>query len=568
MEAAEQQPHAEEGVAGASDTTTETSSDSSDSNAADAKNAKNAKNEAPSDVSAEKETRAAEDSPFPTRSPVDGAELPPVERTDPAELFAIVRRAREAQKAWGELSPRDRADAIAKVKRRLLSRAEEIATLVRQECGKPIEEAALAEVLPNADLIDYWTASIEELLEGTTLDLDPIAYPGKIGRVHREPRGVVGLISPWNYPVAIPLRTIVPALLAGNAVVFKPSEITPRSGALVASLFEGIIPAGLLAIVQGAGDVGAALVDAGIDICVFTGSVATGRKIAVQCAEKLIPCSLELGGKDAAIVLADANLERTARGLLWGAFTNAGQSCASIERVYVEKPIADKLVDRVVALAKELRPGIDTAVLTTQRQCGIVRRHLEQAVASGAEVLTGGAPDEGSLAFPPTIVKLTDEDTPLLTDETFGPILPIVVVENEEQAIERANASRFGLTTSIWTKRIKHAHSIAHRLRSGVVTINNHGFTAALPDAPWTGTGESGFGITNSPHALGELTRPRFVLEDRSSGKRELWWYPYTPVLRTIAFAMAKARGGAGFFGRIAAVFQLIAALPKRLLGG
>jgi acyl-CoA reductase-like NAD-dependent aldehyde dehydrogenase len=314
--------------------------------------------------------------------------------------------------------------------------------------------------------------------------------------------------------------------------------------------------------------VGAALIDAGIDVCVFTGSVATGRKIAVQCAERLIPCSLELGGKDAAIVLADANLERAARGLLWGAFTNAGQSCASIERVYVERPIADKLIERVVALAKELRPGVDTAVITTERQCGIVRRHLEQAIASGAEVLTGGAPEEGSLAFPPTVVKLTHEDTPLLTDETFGPILPIVVVDTEEQAIERANASRFGLTTSIWTKRINHAHTIARRLRSGVVTINNHGFTAALPDAPWTGTGESGFGITNSPHALGELTRPRFVLEDRSSAKRELWWYPYTPVLRTIAFAMARARGGAGFFGRIAAVFQLIAALPKRLLGG
>ena len=319
---------------------------------------------------------------------------------------------------------------------------------------------------------------------------------------------------------------------------------------------------------QGAGDVGAALVDAGIDICVFTGSVTTGRKIAVQCAEKLIPCSLELGGKDAAIVLADANIERTARGLLWGAFTNAGQNCASIERVYVEKPIADKLIERVVALAKELRPGVDTAVLTTERQCSVVRRHLELATASGAKVLTGGAPEPGSLAFAPTVVKLTEEDTPLLTDETFGPILPIVVVDSEEQALARANASRFGLTTSIWTKRINHAHGLARRLRSGVVTINNHGFTAALPDAPWTGTGESGFGITNSPHALGELTRPRFVLEDRSSAKRELWWYPYTPVLRTLVFAMARARGGTGFFGRIAAIFQLIAAIPQRLLGG
>jgi acyl-CoA reductase-like NAD-dependent aldehyde dehydrogenase len=301
---------------------------------------------------------------------------------------------------------------------------------------------------------------------------------------------------------------------------------------------------------------------------VFTGSVATGRKIAVACAERLIPTSLELGGKDAAIVLKDCNLERTARGLVWGAFTNAGQNCASIERVYVEKPIADTLVPRVVALAKELRPGVDTGVLTTERQCDIVRSQLAKAVDAGAEVLAGGPPEEGKLDFPPTVVKVTDEDTPLMQDETFGPILPIVVVGDEEEAIRRANASRFGLTTSVWTKRINHAHEIARRLKSGVVTINNHGFTGAVAAAPWTGTGESGTGITNSPHALAELTRVRFVLEDRSSAKSELWWYPYTPVLRTIVYAMAKMRGGAGIGGRIAAIFELLGALPKRLFGG
>jgi acyl-CoA reductase-like NAD-dependent aldehyde dehydrogenase len=505
---------------------------------------------------------------FPTRSPIDGAPLPDIEATDPASVAAVVERARAAQKGWAESSIRERADVIAKVKRRILSRAEEIAALVHKECGKPIEEAALAEVLPNADLVAYWTSSIEELLEGAPVELDPLSYPGKIGRIEREPRGVVGLITPWNYPVAIPLRTLIPALLAGNAVVFKPSEITPRSGELVASLFKGLLPEGVLSVVQGGGDVGAALVDAGIDACVFTGSVATGRKIAVRCAEHLIPCSLELGGKDAAIVLRDANLERTARGLIWGAFTNAGQNCASIERAYVERPIADKLIERVVALTKELRPGVDTAVLTTERQCSVVRRHLDEAVASGGEVLVGGAPEAGSLAFQPTVVRLTSEDTALLKEETFGPILPIVVVESEEEAIERANATRFGLTTSIWTKRINHAQVIARRLRSGVVTINNHGFTAALPEAPWTGTGDSGFGVTNSAHALGELTRPRFLLIDRGGSKRELWWYPYTPVLRTIAFAMARLRGGAGFFGRIGALFQLLAAFPKRLLGG
>ena len=510
----------------------------------------------------------ASSSPFSTTSPLDGSPLSPVEATPLGLVPEIVARARSAQKAWGDLPVRDRVDAVAKVKKRLLSRAQEIAELLHKECGKPIEEAALAEVLPNADLVDYWALAIEELIDGVMVELDPLTYPGKLGRVHRDPRGVVALITPWNYPVAIPLRTLIPALLAGNAVVFKPSEVTPRAGALVASLFKDAVPDGVLEIVQGAGDAAQAVIAAGVDAVVFTGSVATGKRVAVACAERLVPCSMELGGKDAAIVLADCKLERTARGLVWGAFTNAGQNCASIERVYVERPIADKLIARVVELTKELRAGVDTGVITTQRQAAIVRRHLAEAVAKGAEVLAGGAPEGDSLAFPPTVVKLSSEDCALMQEETFGPILPIVLVDGADDAIARTNASRFGLTTSVWTKKVRKGRDLARRLKSGVVTINNHGFTAALPAAPWTGAGDSGYGITNGPHALAELTRPRFVLEDTSGAKTELWWYPYTPALRSVAFSMARARGGAGFFGRIAAFFALLAALPKRLFGG
>ena len=505
---------------------------------------------------------------FSDKSPLDGSPLSAIEATPIASVAKVLTAARSAQSAWAERSPRDRAECIARVKPRLLERAEAIGELLRKECGKPIEEAVLAEVLPNADLVDYWTASIEELLDDATIELDAIAYPGKSGRIRRDPRGVVALVTPWNYPVAIPLRTIVPALLAGNAVVFKPSEVTPRAGALIGELFEGIVPSGVLQVVQGDGALGSALIEGGVDLVVFTGSVATGKKVAVKCAEALVPCSLELGGKDAAIVLRDANLERTARGLVWGAFTNAGQNCASIERVYVERPIAERLIARVVELTRELRPGVDTAVLTTSRQATIVRTQVERAIADGAKLLAGGPPEEGSRAFPPTVLTLEHEDTPLMQEETFGPILPIVIVEDEASALEKTNASRFGLTTSLWTKRIEHANELAAKLRSGVVTINNHGFTAAIPGAPWVGTGDSGFGITNSPHALSELTRTRFILEDRSSASRELWWYPYTPVLRTIALAMASLRGGAGLLGRIGALFKLIGAFPKRLAGG
>ncbi|AUX42001.1 aldehyde dehydrogenase [Sorangium cellulosum] len=505
--------------------------------------------------------------PFPMRSPGGGEPRDEVAETAAGAVRELVARARAAQAAWAEVPVGERAELIAGVKKRLLARAEEIAALVHRECGKPIEEAALAEVLPNADLVDYWTSSIEELLDESPVDLDPLAYPGKTGRIRREPRGVVALITPWNYPVAIPLRTLVPALLAGNAVVFKPSEVAPRSGALVASLFEGLLPDGVLSVAQGGGDVGAALVEAGVDLVVFTGSVAAGKKIAVACAERLVPTSLELGGKDSAIVLGDCDLERAARGVVWGAFTNAGQSCASIERVYVEQAIADRFITRAVALTRELRPGVDVGEMTTARQAAIVRRHLEAAVDAGAEILAGGAPPEGSLAFPPTVLRVAHEDTPLLQEETFGPVLPIVVVKDAEEAIARTNASRFALTTSLWTRRHARAHALARRLRSGVVTINNHGFTGALPAAPWTGVGDSGSGVTSSPHALAALTRPRFVLDDRSRAKRELWWYPYTPALRALAFAMARARGGAGLFGRVRALVELAAALSRRLFG-
>jgi acyl-CoA reductase-like NAD-dependent aldehyde dehydrogenase len=506
---------------------------------------------------------------FSSTSPADGAPLTAVEPTSLSAVAEVVARARKAQIGWSERPIRERIAALMKVKTRLLKRAESIGELLHRECGKPLEEAVLAEVLPNADLVDYWTYSVEELLDSTTVELDALAYPGKQGRIHRCPRGVVALITPWNYPIAIPLRTIVPALLSGNAVVFKPSEVTPRAGALIADLFEGLLPEGVLGLVQGGGEVGAALVDADVDLVVFTGSVSTGKRLAVQCAERLIPVSLELGGKDAAIVLRDANIERTARGLVWGAFTNAGQNCASIERVYVERPIADKLLERIVTLTRELRPGVDTGVITTRRQHELVRRHLDDAIARGAEVLVGGAPEanDDSLAFPPTVLRVTDEASTCLVEETFGPLMPVVVVDSEDDAIARTNGSKFGLTTSLWTSRINHALQLARGLRSGVVTVNNHGFTAALAQAPWTGSGDSGYGITNSPHALSELTRPKFVLVDRSRGSRELWWYPYTPALRAVAFAMAKLRGGAGLFGRLRGLIELITALPRRLLG-
>lgn len=505
---------------------------------------------------------------FSTTSPATGATLPDVQPTPLSSVAAVTRRAREAQAKWAATDLAKRIKTVAKVKERILSRAEEIGKIVHLETGKPDAEALLGEVLASADVVAYWADVIEDELQPFEPDIDALSYPKKSGWIHRDPRGVLAVIMPWNFPFALPLRTIIPALMAGNAVVFKPSEVTPRTGRVVAELFDGLVPDGLVGVVQGGGDAGAALAEADVDLVVFTGSPASGRKVAHACAERLLPCVLELGGKDAAIVLADADLERAANGIVWGAMMNAGQNCGAVERVYVETSVAKELTDKLVAATKALRLGDDVGSLTTAAQRAIVERHVEAAKKAGGEVLTGGETCEApgaKLGYRPTVVSLDDDDNPLVKDETFGPVVPVMKVANVDEAIERANASRYGLTASVWTRNVKKGEALASRLRAGVVTINNHSFTGAIPSAPWGGVGETGWGVTGSPLMLEHLTRPRFVLVDRNRAAREVWWFPYTGTLKKLALTFAALRGGAPIGGRIRALFSLLMLLPKRM---
>jgi len=481
----------------------------------------------------------------------------------PDSVAALVAKSRGAQAAWAAQTIEHRIRVMSAVKDRILDRAEAFGAEVHKETGKPEVEAILSEVLPTADVVDYWTRCIEELLTSTEIELDRTSYPGKSGWTFREPRGTLGLITPWNYPVALPLRTLVPALLAGNSVVWKPSEVTPGSGKLVQELFTGLLPEGVLEVAYGAGDVGQALSEADVDLIVFVGGVETGKKVAKACAERVSPCSLELGGKDAAIVLADANIERAANGVVWGALTNAGQNCGAVERVYVERAVAEAFIERVKAEVLALRPGIDIGPLTTERQREIVARQVADEEAKGGKIIQGGA--TSARFIPPIVVRIESDGSSLMQDETFGPVIPIAIVADVEEAVTRANASKYGLTASIWSKNTDRAEALAQRLRVGVVTINNHSFTGALPGAPWVGRGQTGYGVTNSPYALESLTRPRFVLTDTNGASRELWWYPYTPGLRQVALSMALVRSRTtNVFRKVGAVFRLLGGFLKR----
>ncbi len=508
--------------------------------------ARTRRRERPSAAAAVSVPDAGGGAPLGGSSPGDGAPLVPVATTSPDRLPGIVAAAREAQAVWGAWPVEARVAALRRARDRFLAAGDEIVATVRRETGKPLPEAHLVEVVPSADLFSYWIREAPRLLASERVSLNPLLYPGKSGRIERRPRGVVALLSPWNYPVAIPLRTLVPALAAGNAVVFKPSELTPRSGALLASILQAELPPGVLQIVQGAGEVGRALIEAGPDATCFTGSSATGRKVAESCARLPIPCSLELGGKDAAIVLEDCDLERTVAGVGWGAFTNAGQNCASVERIYVVRAVADRFLEALSAFTGRLtRDGelAEVGPLASQRQLGVVEEQLVEARAAGLREIGGGA--ALGLRVPPSVLVYergrASDQLHVLRDETFGPIVVVETVADEEEAILRANESPFGLSASIWTRDLARGERLASRLRVGTITIDNVAFTPALPMAPWSGVGASGYGVTNSPLALEGLTRPSFLLVDRAK-RPELWWYPYDQGLVELARGLTALR--------------------------
>jgi succinate-semialdehyde dehydrogenase/glutarate-semialdehyde dehydrogenase len=465
-----------------------------------------------------------------SRNPTTGEVLGEVRESTPAQVRDAVARARAAQAAWGALPVKARAERVGHFRDAVVARAEELCALISAETGKTRVEALSMEVMLIADLATFFIKRATRILAPEPISLHLLKNRGSY--IHYVPRGVVGIISPWNFPFGIATGEVVMALLAGNAVVLKPSEVTPLIALKTKELYDACgMPPELFQVVPGRGPAGAALIEAGIDYCVFTGSTATGKKVAAACGERLIPCALELGGKAPAIVCADADLERTARALTWGAFANQGQVCVSVERVYAHQSVHDELVEKIVAEVGKLRPGDDTGSMTWERQTEIVEERVRSAVEAGAKVRTGGQRRGSGLAFAPTVLTDCKQDMDVMRKEIFGPVMPIMKVRDEEEAVTLANDSQLGLMAYVFTDDKQKGRRLAERIESGTTMVNDCLLTFGVPETPWGGVKQSGIGITHGAKGLRDLCQARHVNYDRIALKKELWWYPYSEKL-------------------------------------
>ena len=464
--------------------------------------------------------------------------------TNPADIPAIFERARIAQKEWAARPLQERCAMVQRLRDAIFDSREEIASVITRETGKPRVEAIFAEIVLALDTADFLARRAPRWLRPERVPHHNFALKAKSGWLEFEPLGVVAIISPWNYPFAIPMAQIIPALVAGNAVLLKPSELTPSTGALIGDLIGKLtgaskFPPNLVQVLQGAGDTGAALIDASPDKVFFTGSVATGQRIAEACGRKLIPSVLELGGKDAMIVLGDADLDIASSAAVWGSFTNCGQACLSVERIYVERAVAERFTALCVQKTAKLRLGppsdadAEVGPMIRLRQLEKVEEHLRDAVSRGAKILFGGhrRPDLGPNFLEPAVVASVDHSMKIMREETFGPVLAIQAVGSADEAIALANDSPFALSGSIWTADARRGRELASRLRAGSVMVNDVASYYGISEAPHGGRGASGWGRAHSRFGLLEMVHTKYVDVDRLPYVAKAWWFGYTSEL-------------------------------------
>ena len=471
-----------------------------------------------------------------SRNPATGEVLRELECASPAEVHAAVERARAAQPAWADLGVGRRLAVLREFQRRLHERKTEVARLITQEAGKPYVEALLTEVTVVLDAARFVIENAHGFLRDEPVPHGNLAMKAKRGMLVREPYGVIAIISPWNYPFSTPATETLAALAVGNAVVLKPSELTPLVGLELASLLHAAgVPEEVFQVVVGDGATGAAVLDANVDKVIFTGSVATGKRIAQAAAERLLPVLLELGGKDPMLVLEDADVDVASSAAVWGAFTNAGQACLSIEPCYVHASLYEPFLKACVEKTKKLRvgngleEGVEFGPMIHERQLHIVERHVEDARAQGARILTGGTrlPEFGANFYAPTVIADVTPEMVLMREETFGPVLPVAAFQAEDEAVRLANDSEFGLAASVWTRDSGRGERVARRLVAGTVMVNDMISCFGISEAPHGGMKASGIGRTHGRIGLEEMVRVKYLDVDRMPGIKKVWWYGY-----------------------------------------
>jgi len=457
--------------------------------------------------------------------------------TSSAEIRALYKRASEVQKKWALVPLKNRAAMLLELRETIIERVDDLSSLISNENGKPRFEAMTNEIFATIELCTYFAAKGPKLLKNESIPMGLMKH--RASYLNYWPLGVVNVITPWNYPFLLPMGELVMAVLAGNAVLFKPSEITPLIGLKIQELFEEAgFPKGLITTVVGDGKIGAALIEHKPAKGFFTGRVSTGKRIMKAAAENLTPVNLELGGKDPMIVLSDADLDFATSAALWGAFSNSGQICASVERIIVHKSIEAEFKSQLKTKLETLRQGSsrngnnDLGAITFEKQKDVYESQILQAKENGADFITGGTFSSDRCFLRPTIVSGENiEELDIYNEETFGPVVAITSFTTVDEAIEKANNSKYGLLASIITKDISLAESMAKRLEVGTVTINEVVYTAGLPETPWGGVKETGFGRKHSERGLYEFVNTRHIHKPVSSlfVFKSLWWFPYTP---------------------------------------
>jgi acyl-CoA reductase-like NAD-dependent aldehyde dehydrogenase len=476
---------------------------------------------------------------FAVENPATGEVIAHCPVVGPEAIAAMARRGREVQPAWEALGFAGRARILSRMQKWVIDHRDEIIGVIRSETGKTYEDALLAEISYGAAAFGFWAKNAEGYLADEKVKSSAVLVKGKKLMLRYRPLGLVGVIGPWNYPLTNSFGDCIPALAAGNSVILKPSEITPLTSLKLAEgLKECGIPEGVFQVATGLGATGAALVDE-VDMIMFTGSTATGKKVMKAAADTLTPVSLELGGKDPMIVLADADVERAANTALYYGMLNGGQTCISVERVYVEAPVYDDFVARVTEKARALRQGAgapgtaDVGSMTFPPQVDIVERHVEDAKAKGARVVVGGSrgmnadPTHPGYWYEPTVLVDVDHSMLAMTEETFGPTLPIMKVRDEEEAIRMANDSPYGLGASVFGKDTKHAEAVARRVEAGAVCVNDALVNYSALELPMGGAKASGLGSRHGAGGIRKYCQQQAILVTRFATKKDPHMYPY-----------------------------------------